>query len=288
MQGWRSNMEDAHTAILKLSAKKGYSYFGVYDGHSGQNAAKYTGNHLHVRISKDGTFEADLTTAIQNGFLATDDDLKNDPQFQNDPSGCTAVMAIVTPYNEIYVGNAGDSRAVLSEDGIAFPMSHDHKPVNEAESKRIMNAGGFIEFERVNGNLAVCRALGDFEFKRNKNLHAKDQIITAFPDVQKREIKFESTEFLVLACDGIWECLSSQDVVSFIRKCISENKDLHKTCEDLMERCLAKGGELDGIGYDNMTVIIVGFLHNKTEKEWYEWMAKRYGEIGPEYKDDVF
>ncbi|CAG8764318.1 23058_t:CDS:2 [Gigaspora margarita] len=260
MQGWRSSMEDAHTTILKLPAKKGYSYFGVYDGHR-QNAAKYTGNHLHVRIAKDGTFEADLTTAIQNGFLATDDDLKNDPQFQNDPSGCTAVMAIVTPYNEIYVGNAGDSRAVLSEDGIAFPMSHDHKPVNE-------------------GNLAVCRALGDFEFKRNKNLHAKDQIIT--------EIKFESTEFLVLACDGIWECLSSQDVVSFIRKCISENKDLHKTCEDLMERCLAKGGELDGIGYDNMTVIIVGFLHNKTEKEWYEWMAKRYGEIGPEYKDDVF
>ncbi|CAG8729052.1 20853_t:CDS:2, partial [Dentiscutata erythropus] len=221
-----------------------------------------------------------------NGFLGTDDDLKKDPQFQNDPSGCTAVMAIVTPNGDIYVGNAGDSRAVLSEDGIAIPMSDDHKPVNQDESKRITDAGGFVEFGRVNGNLALSRALGDFEFKQNPNLDAKKQIVTAYPDVKQKDIKFESTEFLVLACDGIWDCLTSQEVVSFIRKNLSENKDLRKACEDLMERCLAKDSELGGIGCDNMTVIIVGFLHNKTEKEWYEWMASRYGEKGPEYKDE--
>ncbi|CAG8771746.1 18171_t:CDS:2 [Gigaspora margarita] len=272
MQGWRISMEDAHTAALKLLDKKGYSYFGVYDGHGGQNVAKYSGNFLHARIAKDENFETDLSKAIQAGFLATDNDLKNDPQFQNDPSGCTAVMSIVTPNGDIYVGNAGDSRAVLSEDG---------------ESKRIQDAGGFVEFGRVNGNLALSRALGDFEFKQNSNFPAEKQIVTAYPDVKRHKIKLDATEFLVLACDGIWDCLSSQQVVSFIRKNISEHKDLRKACEDLMERCLAKDSELGGIGCDNMTVIIVGFLHGKNEKEWYEWMAGRYGIKGPKYEEEI-
>ncbi|CAG8723836.1 21579_t:CDS:2, partial [Cetraspora pellucida] len=306
MQGWRISMEDAHTATLTLLDKKNYSYFGVYDGHGGQNVAKYSGNNLHARIAKDDKFDTDLEKAIQNGFLDTDEDLKKDPQFANDPSGCTAVISIITPKNEIYVGNAGDSRAVLSVDGEAQPMSEDHKP-------RITDAGGFVEFGRVNGsvfdklflviyyitcssqsidmvafsrNLALSRALGDFEFKQVPGRSPREQIVTAYPDVKKAEIKPE-TEFLVLACDGIWDCLSSQHVVSFIRKNISENKDLRKACEDLMERCLAKDSELGGIGCDNMTVIIVGFLHNKSEKEWYEWMAKRYEDKGPKYQDDV-
>ncbi|CAG8577052.1 10948_t:CDS:2, partial [Racocetra persica] len=286
MQGWRISMEDAHTATLKLLDKKGYSYFGVYDGHGGQNVAKYSGNNLHARIARDKDFDKDLKAAIQNGFLGTDDDLKNDPQFANDPSGCTAVMAIVTPNNEIYVGNAGDSRAVLSVDGEAVQMSEDHKPVNKGEADRISKAGGFVEFGRVNGNLALSRALGDFEFKQNPKFKADEQIVTAYPDVKNEEIKTDSTEFLVLACDGIWDCLSSQQVVSFIRKNLSEHKDLRKACEDLMERCLANDSELGGIGCDNMTVIVVGFLHNRSEKDWYEWMAKRYGEIGPKYQEE--
>ncbi|CAG8458249.1 14398_t:CDS:2 [Racocetra fulgida] len=75
MQGWKISMEDAHAIILKLLDKKGYSYFGVFDGH-----AHYSCRKLHDRIAKDYQFEIDLKTAIQNGFLGTDDDLKNDPQ----------------------------------------------------------------------------------------------------------------------------------------------------------------------------------------------------------------
>ncbi|CAG8589053.1 45529_t:CDS:2 [Gigaspora margarita] len=172
--------------------------------------------------------------------------------------------AIVTPNNEIYVGNAGDSRAVLSEDGVAIPMSDDHKPTNPGESKRITEAGGFVDIGRVNGNLALSRALGDFEFKKNTNLSVEKQIVT-----------------------GIWDCLKSQEVISFIRKNIAEHKDLKRACEDLMERCLSKTNEVS-IGTDNMTIIIVGFLHNKTETEWYKWMASRYGVKGFKYKEDIF
>jgi hypothetical protein len=166
-------------------------------------------------------------------------------------------------------------------------MSIDHKPVNKEESDRILKAGGFVEFGRVNGNLALSRAIGDFEFKQNANLGPKDQIVTAHPDVQKIRIEPNKTEFLVIACDGIWDCLTSQKVVSFIRHELSEKVTLKSACENLMERCLAKDSELGGIGCDNMTVIIVAFLQGKTLDEWYKWMADRYGKVGPEYSDDV-
>jgi len=284
MQGWRISMEDAHTTELTLKDKKGFSFFGVYDGHGGQNIAKYSGAHLHERIARDPAFPNNIEEAIKSGFLGTDEDLKNDTQYANDPSGCTAVTAIITPENHVYVGNAGDSRAVISSDGTAVPMSNDHKPVNKEESSRITNAGGFVEFGRVNGNLALSRAIGDFEFKQNPNLSPEQQIVTAYPDV-KKEVITEKTEFLVLACDGIWDCLSSQQVISFIRRELSVSNNLQTACENLMERCLAKDSELGGIGCDNMTVIIVGFLNGKTPEKWYEWMVQRYGTVGPEYEE---
>lgn len=285
MQGWRISMEDAHTAELTLKDKIGYSFFGVYDGHGGQNVAKYSGAHLHERIARDEKFSIDLEVAIKNGFLGTDEDLRNDPQYANDPSGCTAVTAVVTPNDWVFVGNAGDSRAVMSIEGEALAMSIDHKPLNKDESSRISKAGGFVEFGRVNGNLALSRAIGDFEFKQNPSLSPEEQIVTAFPDVKKEKIT-DKTEFLVLACDGIWDCLSSQQVVNFIRRDLAQSRSLKIACENLMERCLAKDSELGGIGCDNMTVVIVGFLNGRNEKDWYDWMASRYGSVGPLYDEE--
>lgn len=62
---------------------------------------------------------------------------------------------------------------------------------------------------RVNGNLALSRALGDFMFKRNSNKIPEEQIVTAYPDVVEREIN-EDWEFAVLACDGIWDVLRNE------------------------------------------------------------------------------
>ena len=59
-------------------------------------------------------------------------------------------MALITK-DKIYVANAGDSRAVLSENKEAIPMSFDHKPENEEEKKRIEDAGGYVHMNRVNG-----------------------------------------------------------------------------------------------------------------------------------------
>jgi protein phosphatase PTC2/3 len=51
------------------------------------------------------------------------------------------------------------------------------------------------------GNLALSRALGDFEYKKNSALSPEAQIITANPDIIEHQLTDED-EFLVLACDG--------------------------------------------------------------------------------------
>ena len=70
-----------------------------------------------------------------------------------------------------------------------------------AEKNRITAAGGFVDFGRVNGNLALSRAIGDFEFKKSAELSPEAQIVTAFPDVETHDLT-DDDEFLVLACDG--------------------------------------------------------------------------------------
>jgi hypothetical protein len=53
----------------------------------------------------------------------------------------------------------------------------------------LLPKGGFLSeiggVCRVNGNLNLSRAIGDLKYKTNRTLEAKDQIITAQPDVRK-------------------------------------------------------------------------------------------------------
>lgn len=70
------------------------------------------------------------------------------------------------------------------------------------EKARITAAGGFVDFGRVNGNLALSRAIGDFEFKKSAELPPEQQIVTVYPDVTVHDIG-DNDEFLVIACDGM-------------------------------------------------------------------------------------
>jgi protein phosphatase 2C family protein 2/3 len=75
---------------------------------------------------------------------------------------------------------------------------------------------------------------------------------------------------MVLACDGIWDCVSNQEAATFIRKEIINNMPLKEICEKLMEHCLSDNTSSNaGLGCDNMTIEIVAFLNGKSLKEWY-------------------
>ncbi|PFH53983.1 hypothetical protein AMATHDRAFT_72999 [Amanita thiersii Skay4041] len=273
MQGWRIAMEDAHVAVLDLDGEPN-SYFAVYDGHGGSRVAKYAGENVHKRLmTEEAYLDKKYDIALKKAFLGTDEDLL--ASRTRDTSGCTAVAALITGDNKIYVANAGDSRSIIGVKGESKALSFDHKPTNESEKARICAAGGFVEFGRVNGNLALSRALGDFEFKKNQALSPEQQIITADPEVISHDIT-EEDEFLILACDGIWDCLSSQQVVDIVRYQVSEGKDLAEITEMICDHCLAPDTTSRiGIGCDNMTILIVAILHGRTKEEWYAWITDR-------------
>jgi len=173
-------------------------------------------------------------------------------------SGTTACCVLVTP-DWLICANAGDSRAIFSRASRAIPLSFDHKPDDEAEERRIRSAGGFVTGGRVEGDLAVSRGLGDFRFKHPPTVLAdidlttqmpqrpvkqdvmrpQDQKVSPVPDVIVQTRMRDRDEFIVLACDGIWDVQTNQmcvDEVSGIFK--SGESDVGLLCEEVCISCL--------------------------------------------------
>lgn len=126
---------------------------------------------------------------------------------------------------------------------------------------RVVAAGGWVQFNRVNGNLALSRAFGDFVFKRNEKRSPIEQIVIAYPDIQTRPLSTD-LEFIVIACDGVWDVMTNDEVVEFVRRRLITRMDPVMICEELITRCLAPDCQMgSGIGCDNMTVILVCYLN---------------------------
>jgi serine/threonine protein phosphatase PrpC len=298
--GYRMAMEDAHAVHLDVKIARCLSngstsnlqhLFLVADGHGGPEAAEQAAHRFLSILSSHKWIEegealsafhsisssspnpqyvsSSLAKPFQDTFLTLDETLKH---LQNEGSTlCTALLTEST----IFVANAGDSRCVLLRSTGAVPLSNDHKPSIPEESARIFAAkGGFVDCGRVQGELAVSRAIGDFRYKGFKlagpndpplippyprwnptgpplsfysfTPHAsksspqskssltdrapgylipKNQPVTAFPDVfavhrQPRLISSSPLSvcdrFIVLACDGIWDVMTNEDVYTFV------------------------------------------------------------------------
>lgn len=260
-------MEDAHTHLLAIPEDKETSFFAVFDGHGGSRVAQYAEAHLHKKIVQSDAYRrGDIEQAIRQGFLAIDEDLTRDDQLRGETVGTTAVVVIIKK-NKIYCGNVGDSRAVASVSGLAQPLSFDHKPGNEHEARRIYAAGGWIDSNRVNGSLALSRALGDFIYKRNDEKPAQEQIVTANPDIEVRDLTLED-EFILLACDGIWDVLTSQEAIDFCRERLADGRSPEDVCEELLTRCLAPDSNFAGLGCDNMTAVLVCLTRGRSWAEF--------------------
>lgn len=250
MQGWRRAMEDDHSLVLLPDG----GFFGVYDGHGGDTTAKFCAEHLHYFVFESEAFKSKNTKkGLHDGFVELDKHL-----FRADTAnrtGCAAVVLYVQD-DSLYCANAGDSRCVLCRGGEAFPMSSDHKPVNPGEQHRIERAGGYVWNRRVNGVLALSRAIGDFSFKANSVVSWEQQAVTSAPEVRVTNLTAEDS-FAVLACDGVWDVMSNEQVIQFIKTRIERGEALGAICEALMDNCMSTLPF--GIGCDNMSVIIVQF-----------------------------
>ncbi|KAL3109632.1 hypothetical protein niasHT_018830 [Heterodera trifolii] len=171
-------------------------------------------------------------------------------------SGSTACVVLLFK-DKLVVANIGDSRCVLCRAGKAVELSADHKPEDLKEKERIEAAGGSVsEDGRVNGGLNLTRAFGDHFYKQTERLPLKDQMITALPDVTVTERHDEADEFLIVACDGIWNSMTSQEACDFVSERIATNT-LKQIGADICDHCCAKDTTGDGSGCDNETVIII-------------------------------
>ncbi len=181
--------------------------------------------------------------------------------------GCTANVILYVPEDQstqqpamIYCANAGDSRSVMGSLGKANALSFDHKPTNPTERQRIQRAGGFVNNEgRVNGNLNLSRAIGDLTYKKNKRMNAKEQQITAFPDVRAMPWN-PKIDFIVMGCDGIWEFHTNQQVVDNIYMQMQRKVRINKICDNWLDTCLSPNvTRTMGKGCDNMSMILIDF-----------------------------
>ena len=249
MQGWRMEMEDADVCKPEFELKN-WSFFGVFDGHAGAKVSQYCSSHLLECImqwlkrekgeKKEYSVE-EMKDAMHGGFLQMDEKLKKEPLWANgeDHSGTTAIVVMISPTHIIWA-NCGDSRSIFcSDNGLKF-ATVDHKPSTDSEKTRIEKAGGTVMMQRVNGTLAVSRALGDFDYKRDSRLKPVEQLVSPEPDMVVLERDQDKDEFLVLACDGIYDVMSNDDVLNYVRHRLELTCDLESICNDLIDTCLHK------------------------------------------------
>ena len=163
----------------------------------------------------------------------------------------------------------------------AYPMSYDHKPSQKHELDRITNSGGFVNhFGRINGNLNLSRSIGDLKYKQVPGIPPEDQMITAEPDIMQVVLNTTTSssaddaaaaeaddvgpdEFLILGCDGIWDCVSNEEAVHFVYSRI-DTKSLVQIGTELLDEIISDDPRISqGIGGDNMTIMIIDLQASK-------------------------
>merc|ERR1712232_349566 len=224
--------EDHHFVVANLG-EAGWercAAFGVMDGHGGAQVAQFCEQHLPAEIARGPSHNA--KAALIDAFHRMDEMLAQSWYIDAEHTGCTAVVCCVRD-DSIVVANAGDSRAVLCRNGRAIPLSYDHKPHLPEEQDRIANAGGYIveyvsgphTVMRVCGGLNLTRAIGDLAYKHNTHLSHSEQIISSTPDVREFT-RQRYDEFMILACDGIWDVLTDHEAVRFVRERLRMGRDI--------------------------------------------------------------
>ena len=183
LKGDRGYMED-RVATSRLPA--GELYAAVYDGHCGQGAAEFAKQRLHGFLVAHPSFSSDPSRALHDAIVHTNAAFCGEA---DDESGTTAVVALLRG-NDLYVANAGDSRATICSGGVGTALTKDHKPDDPEEEERVRKAGGKCEWGRVaapdgKNFLACARSIGDSKFKVGP---PERHLICATPDVFQRSL----------------------------------------------------------------------------------------------------
>jgi len=267
-----------HSIILSLDNHKDTGFFGVFDGHCGNLASKYCSENMYKCI--DSLDDLHTEQKLSEKIFELD---KNFMESNLIEDGTTAIFAIATPgtvtgTHILKVGNIGDSRAVLCKLKQAIALSEDHKPNATIEQTRIEKAGGFVSLNRVRGNLALSRAIGDRSYKVPPEFHPKDQQVTCDPEYKTIEVSGD--DFLLIGCDGIYEgdIFSVESVIKYVSDKLENSNDLAQIAADLLDECLERGSK------DNMSAMIIQFKDGKDYQKVDEFVPGPFHE-GPRHHE---
>jgi protein phosphatase 1L len=235
------DMEDYVFAQFKQVGDNELGLFAIFDGHLSHDIPDYLRTHLFENILNESDFWTETEAAVRRAYRVTDKTIL-DKAVDLGKGGSTAVTAILINGQKLVVANVGDSRAVISKNGVAKQLSIDHEPNMERDT--IENKGGFVsnfpgDVPRVDGQLAVARAFGDKSLKEH---------LSSEPDVFM-EVIDDNTDFFILASDGIWKVMSNQEAVD----CIKNIKDARSAAKHLAEEAVARRSS------DDISCVVVKF-----------------------------
>jgi serine/threonine protein phosphatase PrpC len=258
LKGDRHSNEDKHNIILNMNGDNktaDVNFYGVYDGHGGKFISNFLSNNISQYFTGPNVKYPLDKNYVNKVYDILDAILKE--KYSKQATECGSTCLVVCNYKRsdkqyLNIMNTGDSRCVLCRNNIGIALTKDHKPDWYDEKVRISKLGGNI---RKDGpvyriyDLSVSRAFGDFSAKK---------CVTHRPDIYKYTIKPSRDRFMIIACDGLWDVVSSQEAVNFVLdNCydISLNRINHKM--NISRKLAEHAISLDS--GDNVTCIVVFF-----------------------------
>lgn len=257
------------------------SWFGLFDGHGGSQCADFLrDNLLHYVVNQD-SFPANPRVALIEGFREAEASFTSFAMSVPDRverSGSCAIVVLIVG-STVYVANVGDSRAVMSLDrGARFEeLSNDHKPNDANERTRIYSHGGEVYFRTgsnfssyatgeneesvihrvLPGRLSVSRTFGDIDAKI-ASLGGKPGVVIAEPEVRVYEAR-DNQDFILIGCDGIFDKLSSSDVIETCWRMANEKTagNFHTHCGVVVNSVLTRS--MNAMSTDNVTAVLIAF-----------------------------
>eukprot|EP00756_Hemistasia_phaeocysticola_P007282 Hpha_TRINITY_DN14191_c0_g1::TRINITY_DN14191_c0_g1_i1::g.10647::m.10647/K17501/PPM1E, POPX1; protein phosphatase 1E len=189
---------------------------GVYDGHGGPEAALFVSQMLHWNFASEPCFHDDVKQALHTAFMSTDRQFNAEAECYECDAGTTAMVCYIRG-SRLFSAHCGDTRMLLCRDGELMQLTKPHTTEDPEECKAVVARGGcvvhFNGAPRVDGMVQCTRSIGDRPCRNS---------LTAEPQVIGLELDAARDEFLVLSTDGLFDVMSPEEVVEFIRKCRGE------------------------------------------------------------------
>ena len=251
--GQRSTQEDRYDG----RSCGEFNGIAVFDGHGGSAVSEYLSFFFYGTVERQlKKQESTVEDALKKTVREMDEKML---KMHGGTGQGSTLCSVIVREKMIISTNVGDSRAVLGrKEGTAVDLTRDHTPYDPIEKARIEAAGlttqkiGDFDKDgkpvpgkgcvRINHGITLARTIG----------YSSDRPgITPEPEIKKFTLSDED-EFVVAACDGIWDFMSSKDVISFVfKKRDDENAERKDIPQLVIDEALSRGA------FDNLTVVIM-------------------------------